>query len=113
MRVAARVPTAVVWAMALMFVVAVIGGVLEVWSLVVADVVVGSIVIVALARRWGRSLPGDLEAARAGSGTPPYIEPVWPRWFKIADPKFGGLLMAGLAIALTIFGVIAVLVSRL
>ena len=113
MRVVAKAPTGIVWTITLMLVVAFVGGLLGMWPVVVAAAVVGSIVTIALAQRWGRSLGSELEAARAQSGTRPYIDPAWPRWFKFADPKFGGLFMVGLAVGLTIILVVALLVSRL
>jgi hypothetical protein len=113
MRLAAKAPAGIVWTITLMIVVDVVGSLLGIWPLVVASAIAGSIVIIALARRWGHGLRGEFEAARVQSGTRPYIDPVWPRWFKLADPKFGGVLMVGMMVGLTIILVIALLVSRL
>jgi hypothetical protein len=112
-RIVAKVPAAVPVVIVLMFFVDFVGGLVGSWTLVIAATVVGSTVIIALARRWGHNLGGELEAARERTGTRPYIEPVWPRWFKLADPKFDGLLMTGLAVGLTVAAVIALVISRL
>lgn len=113
MRVTAKVPPAIPVVIVAICVAGAIAGVAGLWVILGAAVIIGTALLALLARRWGRSLSGEFSAAQAATGRRPYLEPQWPRWFKIADPKFGALLMVGLAMGLLVLVLLALIVSHL
>jgi hypothetical protein len=111
-KITASVPRSIVWAILAVLFAPVIVAIALPWWTTIPTVLVGSAVLVALAMRWGRELRPRVREAESEGGSAPYIEAQWPAWFKIADPKFGGLLMVTMLMLLCVLVIIAVAVGH-
>ena len=81
------------------------------WVLVPASFVAW-VVFVVIALRWGRQIGPQLRAARAPGDPVPFLDVRWPRWFKLADPKFVGLLTLGAFLGLCAFALVVLVIER-
>jgi hypothetical protein len=112
MRVRPKVPLAIPLTLMIFLIVEVVLALAQAWVLMALVGVVSVALLIWLSTRWGRSIAPEVQRATTDSGYRPYFEPEWPRWFRLADPKFAGMAMAVVAIGLVVFVLIVLVAAK-